>query len=76
MEDLIVKSLANLPAAVVLSTALWIMVKRFMDQSKEDRDLVVKQFDARVASLERRSDACEEDRDRMRDEIFKLAQRQ
>ena len=55
MENAILDAFIKLSSTGVVAGVLWIIAKRFMDET-------VKQMSSRIDSLEQRSDECEKDR--------------
>lgn len=66
MEELLIKSIPSLGASGILAYVLWVIAKRFMDET-------VKQMNARIAALELASTECAADRRAMHAEIVSLA---
>lgn len=62
-----VEALVNLGSVGAVAAVMYITAKRFMDET-------VKQMSSRIDSLEKRSDACEQDRMRLHAEMIRIAQ--
>jgi len=71
MESTLLDAIIKLGSTGIVAGILWIIAKRFMDET-------VKQMSARIDSLEKRSDACEADRAKLHDKfyqsIFKISE--
>ena len=63
MENAILDALIKLGSTGIVAGILWVIAKRFMDET-------VKQMSSRIESLERRSDECEKDRARLHDKFY------
>lgn len=65
MEELILKSIPSLGASGILAGVLWVIAKRFMDET-------VKQMNARIDALETAAAECAKDRREMHAEIVAM----
>lgn len=63
MENAIFDAFIKLSSTGVVAGVLWIIAKRFMDET-------VKQMSARIDSLESRSDECEKDRAKLHEKFY------
>lgn len=64
-EPLYVEILTKFGSAGLLAWIMWIIAKRFMDET-------VRQMSSRIDALEARSNSCEEDRKKLHEKVFVL----
>ena len=64
-ESLYIDVLTKFGSAGLLAFVMWVVAKRFMDET-------VKQMSARIDALEARSNSCEEDRKKLHEKVFLL----
>jgi len=65
METALLDALIKVGSTGLVAGVLWIIAKRFMDET-------VKQMSSRIDALEKRSDSCEEDRKQLHNRVFNL----
>jgi len=65
METALFDAIIKVGSTGLVAGVLWIIAKRFMDET-------VKQMSSRIDALEKRSDSCEEDRKQLHTRIFNL----